>query len=334
MVGGLSVTSSSPTPSWKDWKFLVPGRLARVLSQDRREGEGGEQDDSAEGERESGSSLSQEEMGKAEEQQETQTGEEVEEGSNSDGPKKQTIVKLLKAFRPGKLIKAFSSEKKDSENKIKDVRIEGGDKSEGKKKEKGNLFKKFKSKGVTRSVSKQCVTAPGETIEHEGDGKIEVGGLSEQSGDVKIDQVLEGELDTADAQDKPQPKDKNRRHSVRSIKPGKISDPFSNVPRAEEKVDDVVESADDVIKEKQEEKVDDVVGSASDVIKEKGAEKAVAAGKWRLRSTRKARRRSKDRKGKERRGRGVEKGGGTDPEESREERSAPVQSVSAETDSE
>ena len=32
-----------PAPSWKDWKFPKPRRLARALLQDKREGEGGEE---------------------------------------------------------------------------------------------------------------------------------------------------------------------------------------------------------------------------------------------------------------------------------------------------
>lgn len=354
VVGGLSAARSSPTPSWKDWKFPVPRRLARVLSQDRREGEGGEEEQEEEkgqkeeedrdegGKRKTGSSLSLEMKGEVEEQREEEReecGEEVE-GHETDEPQKETIVKLFRSFTPAKLIHAFSTEKKDTDKEMEgegeagkekeDGRIEGtGEKGEEKKKEKRNLLKKLASRGFSRSLSeqrddkllsKQGASAHDETTERKGDDKIKVGGgLSTQSSDAKIDETLEGELETAvgnylDAQGKPELKDETKSHSVKLMKPGKFFGLFTNIRRAEEKV---VEH----------------VGKEEEPEEGKGVEEAEV--RWRSRKTRKARRVSKGRKRKERGG-GGGKAGEEEAEtvEGRDELPVLVPSESTQRDSE
>lgn len=356
VVGGLSAARSSPTPSWKDWKFPVPRRLARVLSQDRREGEGGEEEeekkeeagheeeeDSDEGGKgKTGSSLSLAKKVEVEEQLEEEreeSGEEVEGGPETDEPKKETIAKLFKSFTPAKLMHAFSTEKKDSEKEMEgegvmerekeDGRIEGGRKKGAEKeKDKRNLLKKLASRGFSKSLpeqwddklmSKQGASAPDEATEREGDDEITVsGGLSEQSSDAKIDDALEGELETIvgkdpDAQGKPELKDETKSRSVKLFKPGKIFGLFTNIRRAEEKVEEVAQSACDVKEEKLEER------------------EADAAVNWRSRKTRKARRVSKGRRRKERGGGG---GGQVGEEEGRNESPVLVPSDFSQRDSE
>uniref|UniRef100_A0A4W5KJM5 Rubicon Homology domain-containing protein n=1 Tax=Hucho hucho TaxID=62062 RepID=A0A4W5KJM5_9TELE len=168
LVGGLGVPrapSPSPflSPSWRNWKFR---RLARALSQDKREGEGGEE----EGEEES----------EAREEKEKWTGEREKE-RRTEGETRR----LFTAFQHGTLAKAFWSkgtedneggqegeregktqtgkgmeeegkfETEEVENKEREDREDcEGSAEEHVKKEKGNLFKALGVSKLTNTFSK------------------------------------------------------------------------------------------------------------------------------------------------------------------------------------
>ncbi|XP_019730940.1 run domain Beclin-1-interacting and cysteine-rich domain-containing protein isoform X2 [Hippocampus comes] len=89
-LGGLRVPprrSSAPV-IWIDWKLSKPRRLARALSKDRREGEGGEED------------L------ESVEEEETDSGDQEKSTDNIQARKAK--AGLFRHFSPGKLTKAFT----------------------------------------------------------------------------------------------------------------------------------------------------------------------------------------------------------------------------------
>uniref|UniRef100_A0A674AQ40 Rubicon Homology domain-containing protein n=1 Tax=Salmo trutta TaxID=8032 RepID=A0A674AQ40_SALTR len=171
LVGGLGVPRApSPflSPSWRNWKFR---RLARALSQDKREGEGGEE----EGEEES----------EAREDEEKWTGEREKERRRTEGETRR----LFTAFQHRTLAKAFWNKEKEEdeeeleggqegdgegetqtgkgmeeegkfvteevENREKEVREDSEGSAEGHvKKEKGNLFKALGVSKLTNTFSK------------------------------------------------------------------------------------------------------------------------------------------------------------------------------------
>lgn len=91
MAGLIGSRAPSPRPSipltWRDWKISKPRRLAKALSKDRREGEGGEEEDL---ELDVGQGLKSGE----------ERGGTAEEGQGRGG--------IFQAYPPGKLVKAFS----------------------------------------------------------------------------------------------------------------------------------------------------------------------------------------------------------------------------------
>lgn len=109
LVAGLGgPRAPSPRPSfpltWKDWKISKPRRLARALYQDRREGEGGEED-------------LQLDVGQGAKCREDR-GETAEERQGRGG--------IFQALAPGKLVKAFSRRKGNEEEQ----ELTGGTESE------------------------------------------------------------------------------------------------------------------------------------------------------------------------------------------------------------
>lgn len=87
--------------TWRDWKISKPRRLARVLLQDRKDGEGGEEDVEL----------------------------DVDQGTAEE---RQGRGKTFQAFTPGKLVKAFSRSKGNKEEQ----EMTGGTESEREKETK------------------------------------------------------------------------------------------------------------------------------------------------------------------------------------------------------
>lgn len=128
-VAGLGGSRApSPRPffplTWRDWKISNPRRLAKALSKDRREGEGGEEDLEKTVNQEV---ICGEEMGDAAEEmqgrgtelkrEETNCDKEKEDGGrevhgNERGKEK---VNLLKVFHIDRLRKRVSKDRSDSE---------------------------------------------------------------------------------------------------------------------------------------------------------------------------------------------------------------------------
>lgn len=170
LVAGLGGSRApSPRPSishtWRDWKISKPRRLARELFKDRREGEGGE---------------GGEEDFEPDQSQGAMSGEERDDTTEGGEGK----MKILKAFTPGRLVKAFSRSKsseeeqetkegteseREEESKCDKGEEEGGNESEAhsrervnsrergdvhSKKEKVNLLKVLHMDRLKKSISK------------------------------------------------------------------------------------------------------------------------------------------------------------------------------------
>lgn len=120
VAGVCGSRAPSPRPSvlltWRDWKSPKVRRLARALSQERREGEGGEEDlelDGNKGEK----SGEQKERGLMKEELEDTAKERQERGG------------IFQAFTLGKLVKVFSKGNKKEKEMIESVRE--GEKEQG-----------------------------------------------------------------------------------------------------------------------------------------------------------------------------------------------------------
>lgn len=168
-VAGLGGSRAPfPRPSiqltWRDWKISKPRRLARALSQDRREGEGGEEDLELD-------------VGQGVKSRE-ETGGTAEERQGRGG--------IFQGFTPGKLVKAFAwskgneedeemtggmASKREEETKCDDGGEEGGNGQHGaacskerakskergdghSKREKVNLLKVLHIDRLKKSISK------------------------------------------------------------------------------------------------------------------------------------------------------------------------------------
>lgn len=104
-LGGLIALRPFPL-TWKNWKIPKPRRLARALSKDRREGEGGEE----------GLEL--------DEDQGFKSGMQEKRGDITG--ERQGRGETYQAFAPGKLVKAFSRSKGNKDNQ----EMTGGTESE------------------------------------------------------------------------------------------------------------------------------------------------------------------------------------------------------------
>lgn len=165
LVAGLG-GPTAPAPrsliplSWRDWK---PRRLARALSRDRREGEGGEEDL----DKTVDQSVKQEETG------------EMSEEPKDTGEERQEKGGIFQALTRGKLVKVFSKSKDD------EAEQEGGTESEREqreddsgevcsdesakkknvnmKRERANLLKVLQIDRLKKSISKDRSDTDSET---------------------------------------------------------------------------------------------------------------------------------------------------------------------------
>ncbi|XP_046892745.1 run domain Beclin-1-interacting and cysteine-rich domain-containing protein isoform X3 [Hypomesus transpacificus] len=159
-ICGLRPSSSSPAPSWRNWKFPRPRRLARALSQDRREGEGGELDESSSGDQGTGSGV--EEAG-GEPGEGREGGAEEKEAEGAGEKKKGERETLFGAFRRGRLAAAFSrgrgteggTEGKAGARAAEREGAEGEDRemSGGVRKEASSLFEVLNISKTTKKLS-------------------------------------------------------------------------------------------------------------------------------------------------------------------------------------
>lgn len=137
VAGWGSSRAPSPRPSipltWRDWKISHPRRLARALSKDRREGEGGEED--ADGEMAGGARSRKQE----------------------DKERRQERGGLFETFTRGKLVKAFSlHEDSEEEGEGEDKgRVETGEVCSNARREKLNLFKVLHLDRLKKSISRR-----------------------------------------------------------------------------------------------------------------------------------------------------------------------------------
>lgn len=138
-LGGLKapLTRPSTTLSWRDWKFPNPRRLARALSQDRREGEGGEEGLELEEDEERIEGIGNTESGEQEEK-----GEAGEESGDMKEVKRERGG-IFRAFNSGRLVKALSRSKGNEE----DETIEG---KEAEKVKETELQKEGEGRGTGR----------------------------------------------------------------------------------------------------------------------------------------------------------------------------------------
>lgn len=108
LEGACGSRAPSPRPSvlltWKDWKSPKVRRLARALAQERREGEGGEEDLEQDGNEE----------GKCAEQKK---GELMKQELEDKAKGRQQRGGIFQAFSLGKLAKVFSKSKGNKEEK-------------------------------------------------------------------------------------------------------------------------------------------------------------------------------------------------------------------------
>ncbi|XP_036377919.1 run domain Beclin-1-interacting and cysteine-rich domain-containing protein-like isoform X2 [Megalops cyprinoides] len=244
MARRFSGTRTTPAPSWRDWKFPRARRLARALSQDRREGEGGEAEE-------------EEKQGR------------VREGEES-GEEKEENVQLWKVSHTGQLAKKFSHYRGG----------EGEGENSGEESERQNFFKVLTDGRLTKLFSwNSGVEEGGGEIEGEQEeegersGEEEVELENDEGSDEKVQGEESGENERREVEmsrgqgdegekSEEQQSTKEKRKLFKALKVGKLTKAFSkdrerhskgkegNVIEPEEEVTESVEGSDKEEKEK------------------------------------------------------------------------------------